>query len=116
MHNVHVLPIACRHGGGFSLTLTFSSLEGIAGGVEFLRNRFPGMRDLKQLGRTVSFHVPDERVSAILGQIFTNKGRIGLAEFVFKETSLDDVFIKFASTTEETTANVESAPMGEGSD
>ena len=85
------------------MTLTFSSEAVVADGVEFLRDRFPAMRDLKRHRRTVSCHVPDERVSVILGHVLANKGRIGLVEFGFKETSLDDVFINFAS--EETTAS-----------
>ena len=110
------------------MTLTFSSEAVVAGGVEFLRDRFPRVRDLKRHRRTVSCHVPDERVSVILGHVLANKRRIGLVEFGFKETSLDDVFIKFASeettpTTAECTGPgglalaplgpVESAPVGE---
>ena len=84
------------------MTLTFSDEAVVAAGMEFLRGRFPGMRDLKRHRRTVSCHVPDERVSGILGDVLANKARIGIVDFGFKEISLDDVFIKLA--TEETTA------------
>ena len=93
-------PIQCRHGGGFSLTLTFSDEAVVAAGMEFLRGRFPGIRDLKRHRRTVSFHVPDERVSGVLGDLLANRARVGIVDFGFKEISLDDVFIKLA--TEET--------------
>ena len=96
------------------MTLTFSSEAVVAGGVEFLRDRFPRVRDLKRHRRTVSCHVPDERVSVILGHVLANRKRVGIVDFSFKETSLDDVFIKFASE-EATATGVESAPVAEGS-
>ena len=82
------------------MTLTFSDEAVVTAGMEFLRLRFPGIRDLKRHRRTVSFHVPDERVSGVLGDLLANRARVGIVDFGFKEISLDDVFIKLA--TEET--------------
>ena len=82
------------------MTLTFSDEAVVAAGMEFLRGRFPRMRDLKRHRRTVSCHVPDERVSGVLGDLLAKRAHVGIVDFGFKEISLDDVFIKLA--TEET--------------
>ena len=40
--------------------------------------------------RTLSCQVPDERLSTILGHVLANRADLRLADFAFRDTSLDE--------------------------
>jgi hypothetical protein len=80
-----------RYGSGYTLQFTFSDPSNVSTGIEFLHDRFPTLSNIKCHHRTISCHIPDEQLSIILAHVLANKQEMALADFSFRETSLDEV-------------------------
>mmetsp|Transcript_19382 Transcript_19382/g.36014 ORF Transcript_19382/g.36014 Transcript_19382/m.36014 type:complete len:1964 (+) Transcript_19382:180-6071(+) len=80
---------------------------------EFMESEYPGCIMREWQGHKVRYEVPHTReggeklrLSAMFGKLTSEKENLGLQEYSLSQTSLEQIFNKFASTQEEETGKV----------
>ena len=79
------------------MSLFFTEVSNVSRGLEFVHSRFPLCTNLQCHNATIQFRVANEPPSVIFGHVLANKVGLGIQDFAVKHTTLDEVFVNFAS-------------------
>ena len=79
---------------------------------DFMYKEYPGCNMVEWQGSKIRFEVPSTiggerlKLSSMFGKLTAAKAQLGLQEYSLSQTSLEQIFNKFASTQEEETGAV----------
>lgn len=108
--------ICFRYGNGYSVSLFFTEASDVTRGLDFVHSRFPYCTNLQCHNATIQFRVANEPPSVIFGHVLANKDDLGIQDFAVKHTTLDEVFVNFASNNTLTNVmEMRRPPSGESS-
>ncbi len=104
-----------KYGVGYQINLQLASDKFVAAAREYLNTTFDGAEEIESFGGSLKYRIGMQRIS--LGNIFSSiegvKARLSIVGYAVSQTSLEQIFIKFAKEGDERLAAAEKFVEGQ---